>query len=182
MEWLCSNEKHCVSLLPRTILDAELLISLLLVFLIGAGMQYVKLSPLPAYRGVAWRTRTTADGAGKAVQRLWHLALLSPAAPSFVAIVVSAVIPSQFWATVKLIYRLGLICIILTLSRPKIQGSSWNLRVVFLFIPSRRVLGNYVFAGSRAEMWQHTRRREIPLYPGGIHQPPFTAPARAAPA
>lgn len=38
MDCVCSSEKCCVSLLPRTILDAELLIVLLLLFLIGSGM------------------------------------------------------------------------------------------------------------------------------------------------
>lgn len=70
------QRKHCSSLLLRTIPDAELLISLLLVFLIGAGMEYVQPSPLPTYRGVARCTWITGDGAGKTVQRLWHLAQL----------------------------------------------------------------------------------------------------------
>lgn len=39
MEWICSDEESCGSLLPSTLLDAELLITLLLPFLSGAGTE-----------------------------------------------------------------------------------------------------------------------------------------------
>lgn len=148
---VCRDEESCGCLLPSTLLDAELLITLLLPFLSGAGLEMHKFSALSTLRGCLqhlnhgrwdWEdSPKTLLPLGFALppglsQMRVHLSpcfplcapqmheLLQPHHLQLLEKWVSAAIPSQFWVTVKLIYRLGLICITPTLLKPKIQGLS----------------------------------------------------------